>query len=229
MRLRLGQRAAEQHRHDRERCRAREHPRPRCHRQHQPARRRRERGGRRHHHRVDAQPAPQLVRRVDRAQQRRRHAQRRRRAERLRRAHHQQERQALGEEAEDRRDREQRLPELIEAPESDPVAERREGQQRHHQHQLIDRHHQHRRGGLGVEIARDGGERDGGDRAIDHHQCGAERDRGDGGVAAGEGQAVGHGGQAGQAALGSNWSLTTSPLSSGGDGGRRCSRASTWW
>jgi len=42
-----------------------------------------------------------------------------------------------------RRDHEYGLPDLIGLAQSDPVAQRRKGQQRHHQHELIDRHDQH--------------------------------------------------------------------------------------
>ncbi len=192
VRLDLGQaEAAEQQRQDREGQPGGEHPGPRRDGQNRAAGGGRQCSGHRHHHAVDAEPASELARRIDRSDQRRHHAQRRRRPQRLRGAHHQQEGQRLGEETQPRRDGEDELADLVEPLQSDPVAQRREGQQRHHQHELIDGDDQHRRRSVHFEIARDGGQRHAHDLAVDHRQDRAQRDRRDRQIAPGRGHAVG--------------------------------------
>jgi hypothetical protein len=181
--------SAEQERQYAERGGGGEHPRPGRRAQDQPADRGRDGRRDRDDDAVDAEPAAEMRGRVDLPHQRLHHRERRRAADRLQRAHHQQEWQAVGEEAQDGRDGEQQLPSLVEPLEPDQIAERRAGQQRHHQHELVDGHDQYRRRPVDLEVARDGGEGDGCDRAVDHGQHRAERKRYDRPITSGQRQA----------------------------------------
>ena len=191
--LDFGQMPAEQQRQDREGDGGGEHPRPGAEGEDRAAERGGERGGARHDDAVDAEPAAELALRVDGADERSRDAERRPRAERLRGADDEEEGQRPSEEAEQRGDGEDDLADLVETAVAEAVAERREGEEGHDQHQLVDRDHQHRLGAGDVEVPREGGERNGGDGAVDDHERGAERDGADSPEAAGSGKAFGHG------------------------------------
>ncbi len=183
--LHVGQAEAAQHqRQDRERHADGEHPRPWRHGENQAARRRRQRGRDGDHDAVEPHAAPELPRRIDGADERRHDAERRRRAQRLHRADDEKEGQRLREEAHRRRDREDDLADLVEPLEADPVAERREREQRHHQHELVHGDHQHRGRVVHLQIVRDGGQRHACDLPVDHRQDRAQRDRRDGEIAA---------------------------------------------
>ena len=190
-RHRVGQGAPQQQRGDGEGDGAGEHPRPWRDAQDQAAERWRRCRRAGDDHRVDAEPATKLPGRISLADQRRGDPQRPRRADRLAGAHHQQERQALGEEAQQGRDGEDRLAQLVHALQPDPLAQPGEGQHQHDQHQLIDCNDRHHRARPDMEIARDRRQRDGGDAAVDDDQRRAEAQRRDRRIAAGQRQAVG--------------------------------------
>ena len=140
---------------------------------------------------ASAAPAAELRGGIGRSDQRGRHTARRRRADRLRRADNQQERQALGEEAQQRRHGEEQLAPLVQPFEADAFAKASEGQQQHDQHQLVYSDDRDDRRAIYPKLARDRRQRDIGDAAVDNDQRSAEAQRGDGDVAAGKGQTVG--------------------------------------
>jgi preprotein translocase subunit SecE len=100
-------------------------------------------------------------------------------------------RQARRERAEQRAEREDGDPGLIDRPVAHPLAQRGERQQQRDDHQLVGVDHPDRGRGRGADLARDARQRDVGDGAVEHGHGDADRDRQHGEVALRRRQAVG--------------------------------------
>ncbi len=168
-----------------------EQPAPVCHRQHRRGDGRAERGGGCDDEGVDADSAPEVALRIGEAHQRGVHAHDAGGTQALDDA-----RDAQGEErgrqsAGERGEGEHRESGLRDAPVADDLAERGERQQHHQDRELVGVDDPDGRGGARAEVARDGGQGDVDDGAVEHRHADREQDRGDRPVAARYGQAVG--------------------------------------
>ena len=73
---------------------------------------------------------------------------------------------------------------------SDSIAKPGEREQSHYQDELIDGYHKHCGRAVYAQVLGNRGQRDRGDRTVDHDQRGSEGDRADGQIKAWRGQAV---------------------------------------